>query len=303
MRKKILSILAIVTMMVSTCMVTLAAENPSATRTKLRSEGAIHFGQAGDVIIDTADFYTLADQMDLFKVRAVKQLGVMGTYLTRSGGDVAMTSANGVYAVHQKPSAGEVDPLSLSFATILEGMAVSQSIPLDPTAYGFPAGTSLYQKKDGTLSASSADDAEPISIHPAAAGNLSAGAAAWVNGKLMLGTGADMAEKLGETSEETSTPSTGSGLVKHSIASGYKLPEDVPVAYAYVVTTAAGSDGEDGNNAGSDPVFTVNSCTNRSLIFSQKYARSGFNVRVALYRVTGMPAGTTVKGSDGLLFY
>ncbi len=145
MKKKMASALLVLTMAVSTCMVTTAAENPSATKAELHSEGVIRYsGSEGDVIIDTADFYTLADQLDLFKVRAVKQLGVMRTYLTRSGGGVSMTSAEGVYAVHRKPQAGEeADPLTLDFATILEGIAVSQSIPSDPTAYGLPAGTRL----------------------------------------------------------------------------------------------------------------------------------------------------------------
>ena len=48
--------------------------------------------RSGNVVIDSADFYTLADQLDRFKVQAVKQLEVMHTYLTHSGGDVAMTS-------------------------------------------------------------------------------------------------------------------------------------------------------------------------------------------------------------------
>lgn len=100
------------------------------------------------MVIDSADFYTLADQLDRFKVQAVKQLEVMHTYLTHSGGDVAMTSADDIYAVHKKPQSGEeADPLSLDFATILEGIAVSQSIPTNPEAYGFPAGTKFYKRR------------------------------------------------------------------------------------------------------------------------------------------------------------
>lgn len=79
MKKKMASALLVLTMVVSTCMVTTAAENPSATKAELHSEGVIRYsGSEGDVIIDTADFYTLADQLDLFKVRAVKQLQCTG---------------------------------------------------------------------------------------------------------------------------------------------------------------------------------------------------------------------------------
>ena len=304
MKNKILSMIVVLAMMVSTCMVAAAAENPSATKAELRSEGAIRYtGEAGEVIIDAADFYTLADQLDLFKIRAVKQLGVMRTYLTRSGGDVALTSADDVYAVHRKPAAGdEADPLSLDFATILEGIAVSQSIPTDPAAYGFPAGTTLYKQADGTLSTSGSSGAEQICIQPAEEGNLSAGTAAWVNGKLMLGTGADMAQMLDDMSKAPEG-SGGDGLGKYSISSGYTLPEDVPVAFAYVVTTAHADSGEDGNKTGSDPVLTVNKCKGLTKLFGKRYAKNGFNVRVGLYYITGLPAGAEIKGSSGLLFY
>ena len=299
MRKKILSLLAVLTLTISACMAATAAENPSATKTELHSEGVIRYkGTEGSVVIDSADFYTLADQLDLFKVRTVKQLGAMGTYLTHSNGDVAMTSADGVYAVHNKPTAGEeADPLSLDFATILEGIAVSQSIPTDPAAYGYPAGTKLYKKADGTLDTSYSDGAEPIGIQPAAVGNLSAGTAAWVNGKLKLGTGADMAEALDEASKNPGG-GIGGGTTKHSIASAYTLPEDVSTAIAYVVTT-----NHEGDHTGADPVFSVSSCQNLSQLYYRKYFRNGYNVRIALYHITGMPAGTVVKGSGGLLFY
>lgn len=303
MKKKVLSALLILAMSVSVCMVATAAENPSATRAGLRSGGVIRYsGGEGNVVIDTADFYTLADQLDLFKVRAVKQLGVMRTYLARSGGDgdVAMTSADGVYAVHKQPAGGEqVDPLSLDFATILEGIAASQSIPSDPVAYGMSAGTKLYKKADGALSMSDSDGAEPIGIRPAVAENLSAGTAAWVNGKLMLGTGADTAEMLNKiTQKPEEGGGEGGGTTEYSIATDYTLPEDVPLAIAYVVTTSGG-----GNEAGANPVLSVSSCQKLTKLYATRYAQNGYNVRVALYHITGMPAGAVVQGSNGRMFY
>lgn len=297
MKKKVLSILIVLTMMIGTCMVAAAAENPSATKAQLRSGGAVRYsGKDGEVIIDAADFYTLADQLDLFKIRVVKQLGVMRTYLTRSGGDVALTSADDVYAVHRKPAAGdEADPLSLDFATILEGIAVSQSIPTDPAAYGFPAGTQLYKKADGTLTTSNSDGAEAVSVQPAEADNLSAGTAAWVNGKLLLGTGKDVSEMTGASSG-TSVGTEEFG--KYGINSEYTLPEDVPFAIAYVCTTA-----HDGVSSGTTPIFSVSSCQKLTKLHGAKYSRNGFVVRVDVYRLIGMPAGTVIKGSGGLLFY
>lgn len=302
MKNRIVSMIAVFAITLSTCMVAVAAENPAATKTQLRSEGAIRYAdEEGEVIIDSADFYTLADQLDLFKVRAVKQLGVMGTYLTRSGKGVVMTSADGVYAVHSKPQDGEeADPLSLDFATILEGIAVSQSIPTDPTAYGLPDGTKLYKKADGTLGTDDSEGAEPIDIQAAAAGNLSAGTAAWVNGELKLGTGEDTAKMIEEAVKALGGDG---GVKKHSISSTHTLSQDVSSAFAYVVTMAHGSDGVDGNEAGSDPVLTVSKYESLTKLFAQRYARNGFNVRVGLYYMTGLPSGAKIKGSGGLLFY
>lgn len=302
MKKKIFSVLAVLTMMASASMVTMAAENSPATKTDLQSRGIISYSDGGgSVVIDASDFYTLADRLDLFKVRAVKQLGTMRTYLTRSGGGVAMSSADGVHVVHHEDQVGEAaDPLSLSFATILEGIAISQSIPAEPAAYGLPDGTKLYKKANGELSMDDADGAEPISIQAAAPGNLSAGTAAWVNGELMLGTGADTAQLVDEASgmpevEETAT--------KHSISSGYTLTEAVPVAYAYVVTTGHSSDGEDGNNSAPNPTCTASSCKKVSQIFGGNYFRNGYNVKTAVYRIVGLSEGAVVRGSGGQLFY
>lgn len=299
MRKKFLSILAILAITVSVSMVAVAEENPSSTKAMLHSTGSIRYSDGtGNVVIDAADLYTLADQLDLFKVRAVKQLGIMRTYLTRSGGDVAMTSADGIYAVHQKPNAGEeADPLSLDFATILEGIAVSQSIPTDPAAYGLPAGSKLYKKADGTLTTSSSDGAEPISIQPAAAGNLSAGTAAWVNGQPLLGTGADMAKALKETADNAGGIDGSPG---YSISSEYTLTEDVPLAIAYVSTD---THTKSGPSLARDPIFTVNGSGKYTELIRKGYSKGGYDVRIRVYLIRNMSAGTVIKGTNGLLFY
>lgn len=299
MKKKLLSIIVLFIMTVSTCMVAMAAENPSATRADLRSKGAIRYsGGEGSVIIDAADLYTLADQLDLFKVRAVKQLGIMRTYLTHSGGGVAMTSADGVYAVHNKPQAGtEADPLSLDFATILEGIAVSQSIPSDPEVYGFPAGTKFYKKADGTLSTSESDGAEAISIQSATAKNLSAGTAAWVNGELLLGTGEDMSELLKEISDSAGGIDDMTG---YSIDSEYTLEESVPFAIAYVSTD---THTKSGPSTAKDPVFTINGGGKYTELIARRYAKAGYDVRIRVYLIRNIPAGTVIKGSKGMLFY
>lgn len=183
----------VLSMLFSVCMVAAAADTPAATGNSLRSQGAIHYQEGTEsVVIDSADLYTLADRLDLFKVRTVEQLGVIGTYLSGDPEGTPLTSDAGIYAVHQKPSSSdEADPLSLSFETILEGIAASQTIPTDPAAYGMESGTTLYKDADGKLNSDAQEGAEEVRIQTATAENLSAGTAAWENGHLLLGTGGD----------------------------------------------------------------------------------------------------------------
>lgn len=191
--KKIVSAILILSMLFGVCMVAAAAGIPTATRNSLRSQGAIRYQEGTEsVVIDSEDLYTLADRLDLFKVRTVEQLGVLGTYLSKNPDGTPLTSEAGIYAVHQKPEAySEMDPRMLSFEAILEGLAASQTIPVDPAAYGMESGTTLYKSADGKLNSSALEGAEEICIQAATAENLSAGTAAWVNGRLILGTGGD----------------------------------------------------------------------------------------------------------------
>lgn len=302
MKKRIFSIILTLVMLVSTCMVAAAADSPSATKNGLCSRGAIRFQEGGEtVVIDSDDLYTLADRLDLFKTGVAEQLGALHTYLSKDSAGVPLSGDSGIYVVHQKPSSQDaLDPLALDFDTILEGIAVSQSIPLDPSAYGMADETKLYKDKNGKLATGWSEGASQINIQAATEANLSAGTAAWVNGELLLGTGADMAGMCDELSKNTGSSGK---LGAHSISSNYKLPVDVASAYAYVVTTNYSTGGADGNVVGSDPIFTANGGGSYTKLFGNKYARNGFNVRVGLYHLRNAPAGTVVRGDNGLLFY
>lgn len=302
MKKRLISVIVIVAVMVNTCMVAMAADNLGATRNSLSSKGVIRYQEGQEtVVIDAGDLYTLADRLDLFKTGVVEQLGVMHTYLSKDSKGVSLAGEKDVYAGHQEPSLqNTVDPVTLDFDVILQGIAASQSIPLEPSAYGLASDTKLYKGMNGKLTTTQTSGATQINIQAATAANLSAGAAAWVNGELLLGTGEDMAVMYDEKMQ-----STGSGeeFDTYEISSGYTLPEDVKSAYAYVVTTAYTTGGGDGNYAGNDPLFSVNGGGRYTKLFGKRYARNGFNVRVALYHVMNAPAGTVITGSNGLLFY
>lgn len=192
-KRRIAMIMTALFLLGSASMAAAAAETPSATQKNLRSQGAIRYQDGAEtVVIDSADLYMLADSLDLFKVRVTEQLGILNTYLSQDSGGVSLTGTRGVYVTHQKPAASqELNPTALSFDTILEGIAASQTIPTDPTAYGMASGTKLYREKNGKLQIGpkEGEGITGVDIHKATAEELSAGAAAWVDGKLILGTG------------------------------------------------------------------------------------------------------------------
>lgn len=241
MRKRILSMVLVVILAFGTCGAALAAdETGAATGNKLESYGKIEF-RDGDraVVIDSADLYQLADRIDSFKNVVVKQLGEMKTHFTTDGG-ISLTTDTDIYITHTEPAAEDaVDPADMSFETIKEGIAASQSITSNVTDYGYPEGTELYKKADGELTADgSAKGAEKICVTAATADNLSAGTAAWVNGELVLGKGTDNKVCMEEGYKrglEESTP----GDIKRSInlkANGnrYVVPENVTGGLVYV---------------------------------------------------------------------
>lgn len=193
-KKKLLSIVLVLTMVFGMCGTAWAVEGEDATAPqKFQSHGKITFQNGKDaVVIDSQDFYKLEGRMNQFKQGVADQLGVMNTYFTTGDGVSVKTDAD-VRVAHKEPSADQaVDPVSVDFRTILEGIAASQSVPSDVTAYNYPAGTQLYKNADGALATDGSEKgAEKIDVTAATAANLSAGTAAWVDGRLILGTGGD----------------------------------------------------------------------------------------------------------------
>jgi hypothetical protein len=175
------------------CVVTMAADSADATRNLLKSQGNIVYADGeNSVEIYSDDLYTIADQLDSYKTSIANQLGKIHTYFTANTDKGTGTTTNSkVNVTHKTPESKDtVDPLAMDFDTLLEGLAASQSIPTDVTEYGYSSGQKLYQTDGGTLTTDSYGNTQ-INITPAAASNLSAGTAAWVNGNLILGTGAD----------------------------------------------------------------------------------------------------------------
>lgn len=200
MKKKFLSIMTVMVLVCSVCMTALAEEEISrlpvqkygGTAAELKSHGRIVYQESGDTItVDSGDLYMLAEQIDQVKLHVSKQLETMHTYFS-TGEGIALSTSEDVTLVHAKPREEDsVDPLDVNFDTLLQGIALSQSVSQDVTAYGYPAGVNLYRNAKGHLTADGSEaGVKPINdLKAATADDLSAGTVAWVDGKPLLGTG------------------------------------------------------------------------------------------------------------------
>ncbi len=128
-----------------------------ARKSRLNSKGIIDY-ENGTVVIDSSDFVYLADEIDMlesaYKANTVSALHAMGTSFHADGSISHETSDEGI--------PGE-EAVRLSYDTIISGILQSQSV----------------------------DHLAGQGIAGATEDNLSKGTAAWVNGKLIIGKGAD----------------------------------------------------------------------------------------------------------------
>lgn len=194
MNKKLMALAVASAAAFGTCMVAAADERvPVATRDMLHSSGRIVYEEADNrVVLDAQDLYEIADRLDFFKTAVSNQLASMHTYLTRGDG-LAMQTDDTLKVTHvNPPEEYRVNPLTVDFGALIEGVAASQSVPAETAAYGYEPGITLYRTAEGSLTTTE-DEAgsEAVVIQPATADNLSAGTAAWVDGHLLLGTGTD----------------------------------------------------------------------------------------------------------------
>ena len=159
-------------------------------------------GGGESIRIDSEDLYLIAERLDYIKDLVITQLAEMNTYLTTEESSSPLTTDQ-IFVTHMKPQKEtEVNPQDVNFDTILESIAVSQSISQEPSEYGYPEGSILYRTKEGLLTDTFEEEAQEITITSATSDNLSAGTAAWVNGSLILGTGVDSEDYYEQGYEE-----------------------------------------------------------------------------------------------------
>lgn len=203
MKKRLISAVLVMILVLGTYSVAWAEESSSAnaTRNLLESVGNIVYTDGQNIVeIHANDLYLLADKMDSFKKCVADQLALCHTYFTAGDKGTATVTDGDIKIVHTEPSESDsVDPVTLDFGTLLEGIAASQSIPSDVTEYGYVEGTSFYKTKEGGLTTDGTiTGVSRINISSATPENLSAGSAAWVNGELILGTGTENAAYYNE---------------------------------------------------------------------------------------------------------
>ncbi len=157
---------------------TVRAEEGGGRAGSIKSRGVIDYA-GGAVVIDASDLTGLANEIDALeeacKSGMLKALNDINTYI-RTDGTVT----------HQAP--GEQLQLP-SFGQLADAVRASQSFA---SAREDLAGDLYFRTENGGLVRASEDGSgEPVDLCAASAGNLSAGTVAYVDGQLLLGTGAD----------------------------------------------------------------------------------------------------------------
>lgn len=161
----------------------------------LLSKGSINY-ENGKVFFSAKDLFYLAEEMDklenLYKGESVDALAAIGTYFKNDG---SVVHSEGLKEVDT-----ETEKAALSFGSIKGGILNSQSVgsvsSLQATDQN---GNPLYYENEAARDAAdlshttTADTGYPVYYRAAQTGNLSAGTAAWVDGILLKGSGADNA--------------------------------------------------------------------------------------------------------------
>ena len=136
----------------------------------IKSKGIIDF-ENGAAVIDFSDLNYLADEIDLledtYKSETVNALSQVSMYFNMDGSTTHDQNESNLALENAD---------ILPFKAITDGIINSQSIPTERTYTGTLPGESV--ETSGNISAASAE-------------NMTLGTAAWVDGELIVGTGAD----------------------------------------------------------------------------------------------------------------
>lgn len=226
----------------------MAEEGQYDRRSSLASKGAVEYAD-GTVVIDSSDLTYLADRIDelerTYKAATVDALNQIGTYYASSDGDISHDPDNNHIS---SDMAAE-----LSFNDLYQGILKSQSVDhLADVQAQDPDGKPLYYadgsaaESNNLIMTTTEANGLPILIRPASENNLTAGTAAWVNGKLIVGNGADNAAYYSKVEQ----------ILYGSVASSYKTFWDESSALSASVTSPTGYGSQSATISGkSRPVY------------------------------------------------
>lgn len=152
-------------------------------REGISSRGAIDYDH-GKIVIDSADFLTLADEIDAleasYKSGITDALAKIGTYMQQDG-SVGYEGRT------------DIDPQRIVFRNLEIAILRSQSVAHLAGTQASDAKGLIYYKfeKNNILEVTGEETGMPVFIVPATEDNLAAQTAAWVDGHSVTGNGAD----------------------------------------------------------------------------------------------------------------
>lgn len=196
LRKVILGALCVLCI----CTPLMVMADGNARKDNIKSKGKIDFDN-GTVVMDSKDLVYLAEQVDelesTYKVAVIDALNGIGTFFRSDGSTVPDVSGNEVDTEEEKRN--------LSFGNIKEGILQSQSVSSisGNQAVDKDGNALFYVDQEASdnrnlLRNTTENTGLPIYYQPIVAENLTAGTAAWVNGRLIVGNGGDNASKYAQ---------------------------------------------------------------------------------------------------------
>lgn len=191
--RRVKTIIFVVVCMISICVPMMVLAEDSSRRGNIKSKGRIDF-ENGTVVLDSTDLLYLADQVDelerIYKITTIDALNGIGTYFRNDG---TITNDAGVNEVDT-----DKEKAAVSFGNIKAGISQSQSVVslLQIQAVDKGGNVLFYANQDAAanrnlLQTTTRDTGFPVYYQPVSAENLTAGTAAWVNGRLVVGNGGD----------------------------------------------------------------------------------------------------------------
>lgn len=191
LRKIILGVICVL----GVCTPLLVMADGNIRREHIKSKGKLDF-ENGSVVIDSADLLYLVDQVDelesTYKITVIDALNEIGTYFKNDGSTSADVTVNEADTEEEKKN--------LSFGNIKEGILQSQSVSslLQTQAVDKEGNALFYVNQEAAdnqnlLKTTIENTGFPVFYRPITAENLTAGTAAWVNGRLIIGNGGDNA--------------------------------------------------------------------------------------------------------------